>query len=257
MKLITSYLRPLPDFLIIGAQKGGTSSLFNYLNQHPGVRLPKQKEIHFFDYNYNKGLQWYRNWFPFLTFSGKVTGEASPYYLFHPVVPRRVFCNCPNVKIIVLLRNPIDRAYSHYIMEVTKGFELSATFEEAIDMEEVRLAGEYERLIGEANDYSFNHQHFSYLSRGLYFEQIKEWMKYFPPHQFLFIRSESFFANTISELNKVFEFLNLPIISNVDLTPENSGSYAAMKESTRGFLEKHFNEPNNDLKNLLGEDMSW
>ena len=104
--------RRLPDFLIIGAQKCGTSSMFAYLNQHPQMKLPDVKEIHFFDLNYSNGLDWYTSHFPPASLSHRmVTGEASPYYLFHPHVPERVRLHCPDVKLVVMLRNPVDRAY--------------------------------------------------------------------------------------------------------------------------------------------------
>lgn len=145
-KLITAPLRLLPNFIIIGAQKGGTSSMFSYLKQHPQLQLPDIKEIHFFDNNYQKGSTWYKSHFPLIIVKNKLTGEASPYYLFHPHVPQRVIQLCPKVKLIVMLRNPADRAYSHYMMQNKRKIDPLPTFEEAIDAEESRLRDETLRL---------------------------------------------------------------------------------------------------------------
>ena len=117
----------LPDFIIIGCQRGGTTSLYNYITSHPDVEPASQKELHFFDYNFDKGLDWYKDQFP----DNKITGETSPYYIIHPHAPRRIAQAKPDVKILILLRNPGDRAYSHYNLEVKIGHE-KLSFEDAI-----------------------------------------------------------------------------------------------------------------------------
>src|SRR5579885_2674785 len=131
-RTITSSIRLLPDFIIIGTQRGGTTSLYAYLGQHPQIAPAVIKEVHFFDNNYERGVGWYRTQFPFLIEKSIaknigqqnfITGEASPYYLFHPHVPERAAKVVPGAKLIVLLRNPIDRAYSHYYHEVELGHE--------------------------------------------------------------------------------------------------------------------------------------
>ena len=152
LRATTYPLRLLPDFLIIGTQRGGTTSLYNYLVEHPGIGAASIKEVHFFDTpHFKQGLAWYRGHFPsaFQRYyverslkHGFVTGEASPYYLFHPHAPKRVAGLMPQMKLIVMLRNPVDRAYSHYHHEVAGGHEKLATFEEAIACEDERLAGE-------------------------------------------------------------------------------------------------------------------
>ena len=129
---LTHPIRLLPDFLISGAQRGGTTSLYNYLQAHPCFELPTTKELHFFDRKFHRGLAWYRAHFP--TYLEKcfaqriqgrafLTGEATPNYLFHPLVSRRVAEVLPRVKLIVLLRNPVDRAFSHYHHILDLGYE--------------------------------------------------------------------------------------------------------------------------------------
>ncbi|MEJ2557594.1 MAG: sulfotransferase domain-containing protein, partial [Anaerolineae bacterium] len=130
-RLITRFMRVLPDFLIIGAQKCGTDSLFRYLGGHPCIKLASSKEAHYFDLKFDKGINWYRSHFPLIPYKYSVkrlrkqdliTGEATPYYLFHPHAPGRAAAIVPHVKLIVLLRNPADRAYSHYNHEVKYKF---------------------------------------------------------------------------------------------------------------------------------------
>ena len=196
MKIGSLIIGNKPDFIIIGAQKGGTSSLFNYLSQHSQIQLPSVKEIHFFDYNYGKGIEWYRKQFPGKFIRLKITGEASPYYLFHPLVPQRVFSCCPNAKFIVLLRNPVDRAYSHFMMEKKRGDE-PLTFEEAINIEPQIINNEENKIINNPEYRSISHQRSSYLARGMYYSQIKRWLNYFPKKQFLFIKSESFLFSAL------------------------------------------------------------
>src|SRR5690348_1015601 len=154
---ITSPLRLLPDFLIIGTQRGGTTSLYHYLQAHPCIGPASTKEVHFFDMRFHKGLAWYRGHFPSRIDQyaveqahghSLVTGEATALYLFHPHAPKRVAEALPSVKLIVLLRNPVNRALSHYYHAVKHGQE-TLSFEEAIQGEEQRTAQEREKLLAD------------------------------------------------------------------------------------------------------------
>ncbi|MEI7896511.1 MAG: sulfotransferase domain-containing protein [bacterium] len=248
----TDAMISLPDFIIIGAQKSGTSSLFSYFNQHPEIMLPREKELHFFDYNYSNGIQWYKSQFPiFPPQSNYITGEASPYYFYHPLAAKRIFDHLPWVKLIVLLRDPADRAYSHYQMLRMKEVEPLLCFEDAIIQEEERLAGENEKLINDPTYYSFNHQSFSYLNRGLYYKQLNQWLTLFKPEQFLVIRSEDFFSNPETELLRVYQYLDVRIKFPDDYTPVNRGAYKPMKHCTRVMLDDFFSEDQKALDGLL------
>lgn len=194
-------LRMLPDFIIIGAQRSGTTSLFNYLGQHPEIYQSFPKETHYFSNHYQKGVGWYRSHFPLKVHKviaesylkrKFIAGEATPYYISHPLAPGRVHNLVPNVKLIVLLRNPVDRAYSHYHHQVKLGME-PLTFEEAIDAEEERISGEVERIKRDVQYRSFNLQNYSYLYRGVYIHQVRTWLEYFDREQFLVLESEVFF----------------------------------------------------------------
>ena len=244
----------IPDFLIIGTQKGGTTSLFNYLKQHPETALPDQKEIHFFDKQYKRGPDWYFNKF---SSEHLITGEATPYYLYHPYVAERVARFCPKVKLIILFRNPIDRAYAHFFMEKYRNREHLSTFEDAIKAEPKRLEMEKKKLIQDPFYNSFTHQTHSYLDRGKYYCQVKKWLKHFPPQKFLFIKSESFFNNTEKALESVFEFLNLPHQKINNLKPWRQNHYPTMKPKTKIYLEKYFAEYNHKLAGLIGKQFNW
>jgi Sulfotransferase domain len=146
---VTAPVRPLPDFLILGAQKAGTTALYAYLRRHPAITGPSWKEVSYFDRHYARGEAWYRGNFPNrLRARDKLVGEASPSYLFHPLGPERARALVPEARLVALVRNPIDRALSHYHHEVALGRE-RLSFEEALEAEERRLLGEDERLLAD------------------------------------------------------------------------------------------------------------
>jgi Sulfotransferase domain len=262
----TAGLRLLPDYLIIGAQRAGTTSLHRYLIQHPGVRTTlRTKGVHFFDTAYGRGMSWYASRFPTKLTAWYVarrhgvelrTGEASPYYLFHPLVPDRVAEHLPRVKLIALLRDPVQRAYSHYQHEVARGFE-TLPFEEAIEAEPARLAGEAERMAADPGYRSFEHQHHSYLARGCYAEQLDRWRARFDEGQLLVLSSERFFAEPEPTFARVLEFLELPAFTPAAFEKHNAHDYRQMGDEVRGRLVEHYREPNRRLYESLGDDFGW
>ena len=185
------------------------------------------------------------------------TGEATPYYLFHPHAPKRIFQHCPKVKLIVMLRNPTDRAYSHYMMQNKRKIDPLPTFEEAIDAEESRLRVETLRLGNEPLYKSVHHQRLSYLERGNYYTQLKRWLIYFQKDQFLFIKSEDFFDDPLKELKRVYAFLNIRNEKPSNLKPQNTNDYKSMKSKTRGMLNEYYAIENKKLIELLGNDFLW
>lgn len=255
-KLIPANLKRKPNFIIIGAQKGGTSSLFYYLSQHSQLSLPHTKEIHFFDNNYNKGINWYKSQFPSQFIGKRITGEASPYYMFHPHVPGRVFKSCPKSKFIVMLRNPVDRAYSHFMMQKKRKIE-PLSFEDAIKVESARISKEENKLLINPEYNSIIHQQRSYIARGNYYYQLKRWLEFFPIEQFLFIKSETFFDNPSNQLPKIFSFLNIKHETLINLTPQNVNEYKLMEPKTRVYLNSYFTSANQELSQLLGDEFSW
>lgn len=259
-RLMTSALRVLPDFLIIGAQKAGTTSLHGYLSEHPKVAPALAKEVHFLDYNFYRGEGWYRAHFP--TYMGKwrglfrVTGEGSPYYMFYPHAARRAKQLMPHTKLIVLLRNPLERAYSHYHHQVRLGLE-ELSFEEAIEREAERLVGEFEKIILDDEYYSFNYQNYSYLARGMYADQLDRWFKQFPRSQFLILESMDFYNNTAQAFQQVTDFLQLPRWQRSSYPTTNQGNYDPMHPETRAYLADFFEPHNARLYELLNSNFEW
>jgi hypothetical protein len=266
---MTSRLRLMPDFMIIGAQKGGTTSLFRLLEKHPCIIPAARKEVHYFDNmnnNLQYGMDWYRAHFPtlfnryfhrWINHQNVITGEASPYYIFHPLAPERVFGTVPKVKLIAMLRDPVARAYSQYQHNMRKGYE-SLTFEQAIDLEEERLGREIEKLMGDGNYYSFNHAYYSYLSRGIYLQQLINWHRSFPKDQLLIIRSENFFSDPASVYGQVLAFLELPEWNLENYSKYNdSGGYPEMNPDTKEQLTDYFRPHNERLFEYLGVDLGW
>jgi hypothetical protein len=190
-----------------------------------------------------------------------ITGEASPYYLFHPHAPKRIARTLPRVKLIVLLRNPVNRAYSHYYHEVAGGHEKIATFEEAIAREEERIAKESELLVKNENYISYNHRHFSYLARGIYVDQLKAWMDLFPKEQFLILKSEDFYTDPGAVLKQVLDFVNVPSLSLKAQKEEyeqlNTTRPPRMNPATRKRLIEYFEPHNSRLYKYLGVDFGW
>jgi Sulfotransferase domain len=262
----THPIRRLPDFLIIGAQRAGTTSLYRYLVAHPAVAsaMPS-KGVHYFDTHFDESLAWYRGHFPTILAArytrvrrgvDLITGEASPYYLFHPRVPERVADALPNVKLIVLLRDPIERAYSHYANEVARGYE-ELSFEQALDREARRLKGESEKLETDPGYHSLAHQHHSYLARGLYLEQIERWRSFFPRDQLQILSAERLFADPSAVLAEVHDFLGVERRPLAAYEEHNARRREPMRRVTREWLEEFFAEPNRRLFDYLGADFGW
>ncbi len=245
----TAQERRFPDFIIPGAQKGGTSSLYTYLSQHPQAGPAARKEIHYFNRWYANGLDWYRAFFPRFD-EAQFCGEASPNYLADPDTPFRIATDLPLVKIVVLLRNPVDRAYSHYWMQVRRRNE-RRTFEEATAIEPLHPE---EAGSGPSADRS----KFSYLQRGLYAEQVAPWLRAIPTNRLLVVRSETFFAEPAIVLNEVFDFLGMPRYHPTDLgIRKDGGGYPPMNSDTRARLIEWFEPHNKRLEALLSRSMDW
>jgi hypothetical protein len=243
----------LPDVLIIGAQKAGTTSLFEYLAQHPSISVSLTKEVHFFDNAFGRGEAWYRRRFPPRQDS-KLVVEASPYYLFHPLAPERAAGMLPSARLIALLREPVARAFSHYQHEVAQGRE-TLSFDEAVAAEPERLGDSEKHLARGEIARSFEHQNYSYLARGFYAAQIERWLEHFPASQMLVLKAEDLFASPQSAFERVCDFLGLPRFQLRDASPRYQRSYAPLSDATRERLARLYEEPNRRLAELTG--ISW
>jgi hypothetical protein len=257
---LTSALRPLPDFMVVGAQKSGTTSLYSYIVRHPAVRTARLKELHYFDREFAHGSAWYRSQFPLgLGTRSWRTGEATPYYLAHPLVPARAARLVPNARIIVLLRNPIDRAYSHYQHSANRGQE-HRTFEEALEVEAELIRPEEARIASNPGYRSIDHERRSYLTRGLYAEQLERWFEHFPPEQVLVLLSEALFQSPEAEVSKVFAFMGLSSLpaAHEMFEQQKAGIYQnGLAPATRSRLIEYFRPHNRRLAELLGVSLDW
>ncbi len=238
--LLTYRNRMSPDFLIIGAQKGGTSSLFYYLKFHPQIVRPIKKEIHYFNLFYAKGIKWYLAHFPTRS-NGKITGEASPDYLYHPLTAQRVKALNPEMKLIVLLRNPIKRAYSAYQMNKRMGIDQRETFAAAVKYEMSHPDN------GSA-DYTYDQHNFFYLERGKYAQQLATWTEHFDTDQIHVVESDTFFNHTNEELHKIYDFLGIKQVLPDNLKPMNVGQYPPLTDSLYLSLKQYFEQDLADLK---------
>ena len=267
---LTSGLRGGPDFLVIGAKRGGTTSIYNYLLEHPSV-LPlfpgRQhiKGVHYYDSEYRRGLNWYRSHFPIEvgghhvarpTVDPAIVGEASPYYLFHPLAAARLASDFPDVRLIVLLRDPVERAYSHFKERTHHGGE-TLTFEEALDAEKERLRGEAERITAEPGYRSVEHENHSYVAQGRYLDMLPRWFELFPREQFHIAASEDFYADPERYVNEVWSFLGLAPHRLTNRKRYNYLPAPDIRPETHQRLHEVLAEHNRGLEELLGRRLPW
>jgi hypothetical protein len=255
LKFLRNYLfnksRPLPDFIILGCQKGGTSSLFEYLQQHPAIVGSFIKEVQFFTTRHWVGNRGYRAFFPKSTAAGNIAMEATPYYLFSYEAPERAAAMLPQTtKFAALLREPVSRAYSHYKHNVRRGHE-TRTFEDAVaaDMAMSRKSGTLARSPAESE---LEYRHFSYLRRGLYQAQLDRWMDFFPRENFFIGKAEDLFADPSAVTKEVLDFLGLPQRPIGTDQAHNQYSYTRKSKDQFPELCEFFREPNERLMKSTG-----
>jgi hypothetical protein len=266
----TAALRPLPEVLVLGTKRGGTTSLWNYLLEHPGV-LPmwpaaeNLKSPHYFYWHHDRGPAWYRS--HFATGATRalaarrlghpvVTGEASPYYLYDPRVPARVAELLPHARLVVMLRDPVERAYSHYKERVRAGVE-PLSFDDALEAEDDRLAGEVERMLSEPGYYSRPHDWFSYRDRGVYLPQLLRWEQHVPAESILVVRSEDFYADPQAEYDRVLAHAGLPSHRLREAKRWNYKPAAGMSDAARTQLRAFYAPSVAALEEHLGRDLGW
>jgi hypothetical protein len=260
-----------PSFLIIGSQKAGTTSLYKYLCQHPKILEAKKKEVNFFGDQFHQGIDFYQTQFPKLK-PGEITGDATPEYCLFPKIPVRVHQLFPEMKIIFLLRNPVERAISHYHHNLVVDQILSKKraeykkrevlgFGNAIEKEYERLKLDVKKLNSDDNYHRsnyYNYIHHSYLTRGIYFYQVKNWIENFPKEQIIILKSEDFFRNTNEVFTRVLSFLN---IENFELENYKEYNKRSVSKKTsfllRYTLSEYFQPHNKKLESYLGMDFNW
>ncbi len=264
MTAATASLRLQPTFIMIGGQRCGTTSLFRALMDHPQLVPPTfRKGINYFDLNYYRGARWYRGHFPIAVtarrraagYGEPVAFEASGYYLYHPFAIARLAHDLPAVKLIAMLRDPVERAFSAYKHEYARGFE-QESFERALELEDERLAGEIDRMRGDLRYESFSHRHHSYRHRGHYAEQLERVFECFPRPQVHVVDSEAYFDRPAREYERILEFLGLR-----SFVPEfgrhNDRPGPPMPTAARRMLADYYRPHDERLAKLLDRSLRW
>ena len=250
--------------MVIGVGRGGTTSCFHYLSQHPSIIGSAYDEIGFFDENFHLGLNWYRSMFPTKFLKKKIvkkfgkclTYDVTPAYIRKPWVARRIKELFPEIKLIALLRNPVDKAYSHYHSSIKSGVQ-KHSFEEMVE-EDIKTFQKFENTNSIIDDeYFSNHIEKSPLGRGLYAQQLKIWFELFDPKQILILTSEELSTETNKAMNKIFQFLDLPDYEIPDTVKRSTANYTKMKMDTRKKLISFFSKYNQDLFKLLNQEFDW
>jgi Sulfotransferase domain len=258
---VTAGMRMLPDFVIVGAQRAGTTSLYKYLAQHPDVgRVRLGKGVHYFDTNAERSMAWYRSHFPldrakvpFLPGPHHV-GEGAPYYMFHPECPRRIDAALPGVKVIAILRDPIERAHSQWVHETARGFE-DLPFPDALRAEDERLAGE-EALLTPPEARSFSHQHHSYVARGQYAPQVQRLWDVFGQDRVLVLPSTRLFGDPARTYAETLSFLGLPsFVATYEV--HNARKYDKITPDEEAWLAERFADSNERLVEMLGPEFDF
>ena len=258
----TAPLRLQPGFIMIGGQRCGTTSMFRGLMAHPQIVRPAfHKGINFFDLNYYRGMTWYRGHFPVARLAtarhgAPVTFEASGYYMYHPFAMERMARHLPGVKLVVMLRDPVERAFSAYKHELARGYEWES-FERALDLEDERLIGEVNRMRADPTYESFTHRHHSYTRRGHYADQLEHIFGLFPREHVHVMDSEAFFARPAQEYHDLTEFLGLQPFQPASFGQHNARPGTPMAPGTQRRLEDHFAPHNKRLAALLDWAPQW
>lgn len=261
VRTLSAPTRLLPDFLIIGGMKCGTSSLFRYLEAHPRVAASRPKEVHYFDDNPDRALNWYRSHFP-SRFSkrGRAAvrcGEASPYYLFCEKAPGRVKAVLPDARLVVILRDPVARAYSHYHHVRGNGHD-DRSFEQAVEAEIAHIESDGAYPLHPTHSPDHAARRLQYLARGIYVDQLTRWFDRFDSSRVLILRSETMFADPRAVYNETLVFLDLPLHTEIEFNRRNPGRYTEpMAHDVRDRLRAFFAPHNERLEKLLGTPMRW
>jgi len=258
--------RVLPNFVVGGAQRGGTTSLFIYLLAHDLVIGPRRaKGVHYFDTNFQKPLSWYRSNFPRQSTIDALEaehgvvpaiGEGAPYYLFSPLIPQRIHDLIPDCRIVLVLREPLDRAVSHHGHEVRRGFE-TLSIQDAFDAESDRLAGEIEKMTADPTYVSFPHIHHAYLSRGCYAEQLERYFALFGRERVLVLDSSQLLREPEETVGRATAFLGLSPMSGVEYPLYNKAKRDPVSPELRARYQHHFDASNDRLREMIPGDLSW
>ncbi|MEJ7706836.1 MAG: sulfotransferase domain-containing protein [Nocardioidaceae bacterium] len=248
-----------PGYLIVGTKRGGTTSLAAWVYQHPQVApCRNNKGTHYFDINYWRGPKWYFSRFEKPRDGWTITGEASPYYMYHPAGAERIAATLPEVKLIAVLRDPVERAWSQYRYEVARGHETESV-ERALELEPERIRGERERLMADPKYPGMPYRHNGYLERGHYAEQLERIYAKFPRDQMLVLCSEEMYRDPNGQLARVWKFLDLDPMDSLEGTQARNANLTSenVPPAIRELLSEYYRPLNEELYELTGIDFGW
>lgn len=258
--------RTLPHVLIVGGQRCGTTSLYKALCAQPHLFRPVwRKGVHYFDVAYDRGPDWYRSHFPLISTLRRaerryatraLAFESSPYYLFHPLAADRISQTLDQVRLIVLVRDPVERAYSAHAHELARGFE-DLPFAEALAAEPRRLAGEEERLRREPDYESHAHRHQAYVSRGEYAPQLARLAGVFGADRIKVVDSHRFFDTPEEVYDDLLAWLGTRRVVTPVFERHNARPRLPLDAGLRRTLEAHFAPYDDALVPWLGRRPSW
>ncbi len=259
----TARWRALPSLILVGTHGGGTTALYSYLGQHPLIHRAKRRELHYFSQRPEQSLEWYRAFFPLRLLMRPrhnvepITLESSPTYMIRPPAMKLMAERLPKVRIVVVLRHPVDRVYSSYRKAVTDGIE-SRSIEGCIADIEAHTDVEWERLCDESS-YNFDQPHLPlHLVRSFYTRQMSVWLNYFEPNQVMVVQSEAMFLNPQVVCNHIAEWLNMPTVTLRDAKPFNVGRKKdALSPEIRSHLTNLLKHDADQLDELLGVKFDW
>jgi len=260
---LTSRWRLRPSFLIVGAQRAGTTTLYRVLSDHPQVARPTvTKGIGYFDVKYARGPRWYGGQFPLAWRARRkhgpdvVTFESSGYYLFHPLAAARIARDLPDIRVVVLVREPVERAYSAHRHEQARGYE-TESFEAALALEEERTAGEVEKIVADPSYESFHHRHHAYLARSRYSEQIDRLIELLGADRVCILDAGAFFDDPAAEFERLRSWLGLSDWEPGTVEQWNARPRSPMPEELRQRLDRYFEPYDARLAEQMGRTPSW
>jgi hypothetical protein len=257
---LTARWRRLPNFLILGTQKGGSTSLYDHIGLHPDVAVSPRKEINYFSNEHQRGEYWYRMFFPFKNSSLTFCGEASPAYIINPYAAGRIRKLIPDCRLIVLLRNPVERAISHYYHSFKKGRE-TLPLMDALQQESTRIDDEWATILNDKNYTSRAHNVYSYCQRGKYADQLLRYFEHFDRDQILIIDSDDFFSQPQETMRLVFDFVgvNQPDEAYFEqLKPRNVNPLKKdVDVAAYRYLLDYYRIPNQELYRITGVNYNW
>ena len=259
-------LRAEPDFLLVGAQRCGTTSLFRALLSHPHIlRANLHKGVNYFDVSYREGAAWYRGHFPLRATTRRTAApgqqhaqvfEASGYYMFHPHAPARIAADLPRVNVVALVRDPVERAFSAYKHERARGFE-TESLARALEVEDRRIEPELARMLEDPTYQSDVYRHQAYRRRGQYAEQLAQFVALLGRERVHVMQSELFFSRPEQELVRLLDFLGLPLALPSTFDRHNPRPSAPLDAEVAVRLREHFEPHDEALERLLGETPVW